>query len=215
MAPLDPLEPRALFAHPLCAAVVAVFAERGFPAARIEEMVARAGVDRAEFDRLFDDKEDAAARVTEAYVDDFERKVGRAYASAPLWPDSLRAAAYAATRWIREFPEGTRFGMVSSLEAGEGARLWRERVFRWSAGLIDEGRRVAPDPDAVPDGAALMAVGAVAEMLSRQVQGVFDADPVAMVPQLMYAAVRPYLGEEAAGRELTIPPPPDLAGPAP
>jgi hypothetical protein len=31
------------------------------------------------------------------------------------------------------------------------------------------------------------------------------------VPRMMYAAVRPYLGEEAARAELEIPPPSDLA----
>ena len=32
-----------------------------------------------------------------------------------------------------------------------------------------------------------------------------------MVPGLMYGAVRPYLGEDAARAELEISPPPDLA----
>jgi hypothetical protein len=32
------------------------------------------------------------------------------------------------------------------------------------------------------------------------------------VPELMYGAVRPYLGEAAARRELDIPPPPRVPG---
>jgi hypothetical protein len=32
-----------------------------------------------------------------------------------------------------------------------------------------------------------------------------------VIPQLMYAAVFPYLGVEAAEEELHIPPPPDLS----
>jgi len=45
----------------------------------------------------------------------------------------------------------------------------------------------------------------------REGQGRLSSAPVELVPELMYGAVRPYLGEEAARRELTIPPPPDLA----
>ncbi len=205
------LEPGALFAHPLAAAVIATIAERGFAAATVEEMSARAGVERAEFDRIFDGREDAAAQVFDAYAEDFERRAQRAFDSESGWPDNLRAAAYETTRWIRDYPEGTAFGMVVSLEAGEEVRLRRERTFRWCAGLIEQGRLVAPEPSAVPEGAALMAVGAVTEILARQVQGTLEADPVEMVPQLMYGAVRPYLGEAAARRELSIPPPADLA----
>jgi AcrR family transcriptional regulator len=207
MAPSARLTGRALYAHPLAAAVVAEVAERGFPATTVKQIVERAGVERAEFYRLFDDKPDAVARVFDAYIDDFQGKVKAAYESAPVWPDSLRAAAYAAMRWIIEHPEGTRFGMVSVLEAGERARLCRERVFIWSAELIEDGRQVAPDPEAVPEGAALMAIGAVVEILARQSQGTVIADPVDTVPKMMYGAVRPYLGEEVARRELEIRPP--------
>jgi AcrR family transcriptional regulator len=201
---------RELFGNRLGATVIEVIAERGFTAATIEEIVERAGIDRAEFDRLFSDKEDAALQVFDSYVREYERRALAAYRSEDRWPDNLRAAAYVAARWILEFPEAAQFGMINVLEAGEPLRIRRENVFRWSAALIEEGRKVAPDPDQVPAGAALMATGAVAEILHRYVQRTIDADPIAMVPQLMYGAVRPYLGEEAARRELEIPPPPDL-----
>jgi AcrR family transcriptional regulator len=213
--PRGRLEGPDLFVHPVAAALIAVIAERGYANATITEIVSRAGIERAEFDRLFDGKEDAAVRVFESYGEEYQRRALRAYRSEAIWPDSLRAAAYVAARWILEYPEATRFGMVNAMEAGEALRLRRESVFRWSAALIEEGRKVAADPSAVPAGAALMAAGAVAEILNRQVQGTIEADPIEMVPQLMYGAVRPYLGEAAARRELSIPPPPDLELPPP
>lgn len=206
-----PLQGAALFRHPLAAAVVAVVAERGFEAATIADFTVRAVVDRAEFDHLFIDKADAVLRVFEAYADDFERQLKAAFDSAPAWPDNLRAAAYALVRWFRRHPGATRFGMVAVLEAGEATRLRREEVFRRFAGLIDAGRAAAPDPDAVPQGAALMVIGAVVELLIRDGQRTLEGDPVELVAQIMYGAVRPYLGEEAARAELTIAPPPDLA----
>ena len=205
-----PLEGPALFRHPLAGAVVATVVERGYDAATVEQMIARGGVGKAEFERLFDSKADAVLRVFEAYIDDFERQVKAAFDAAPPWPDSLRAAAYELIRWMREHPDAAPFGMVEVLEAGEMSRLRREKVFGWCAALIDAGRAVAPEPDAVPEGAALIAVGAVVETISRSSQGTLETDPVELVPQLMYGAVRPYLGEEAARAELSIPPPEDL-----
>ncbi|HEX4306469.1 MAG TPA: TetR/AcrR family transcriptional regulator [Solirubrobacterales bacterium] len=201
------LEGPALFEHPLAAAVIEVVAVHGHEEARIEEITARAGVSREEFDRLFSGKADAVLRVFESYIDDFKRRAGRAYESAPAWPASLRAAAYEFVSWIEDHPYAYEFGMVRILGAGEMARLRREELFAWCAGLIDDGREVAPDPGAVPQAAALIAIGAVVDFASRHAAGELDADPSEFVPELMYGAVLPYLGEEAARSELSAPPP--------
>lgn len=214
MAAAPPLEGPALFRHPLAPAVMAVLAECGYPAATVEEFIDRAGIQPADFDGQFRDKPDLVMRVFEAYIDDFEAKVRGAYATTSSWPDNLRDAAYEVTRWIRDYPDATWFGMVGVLEAGEMARVMREGVFRWCAQMIDDGRAASPRPESVPLGAPLLAIGAIVEILTRQVQGTIIADPVETVPKMMYGAVRPYLGEEAARRELAIPPPADLAEPA-
>jgi hypothetical protein len=100
--------------------------------------------------------------------------------------------------------------MVGVLDAGEMAQVRREEVFRWCASLVEAGREASPG-EPPPRSAALITVGAVVEGLRRQQEGTLRGDPVEVVPQMMYRAVRPYLGEEAALRELGIPPPPDLA----
>jgi AcrR family transcriptional regulator len=205
------LEGARLIAHPLGCAVIEVINERGYELASVEAFVARAGIDRAEFDREFDGKADVTLRVMEAFIGDFKRRVKAAFEAEPSWPDNLRAAGYEAVRWLTENPKTTHFGMVSSAEAGDMPRARREEIFRWCASLIDAGRAVAADPAAVPPMAAIVAVGAVAETLRRQQEGTVSADTVGIVPELMYGAVRPYLGEEAARRELEIPPPADLA----
>ncbi len=206
------LEGPRLVAHPLGCAVVSVINERGYEAASVEEFLARSGTDRAEFDRHFAGKAEVTLAVMEAFIGDFRSRVSAAYESEPAWPDSLRAAAYEAARWLTENPKTTHFGMVSSVEAGDMPRARREEIFLWCASLIEAGREVAPDPGAVPPMAAIIAIGAVAETLRRQQEGVESADTVAIVPEMMYGAVRPYLGEEAARAELSVPPPPDLAG---
>jgi AcrR family transcriptional regulator len=204
-----------LLGHPLATALFTATREHGYEAVSVEELVEGAGISREEFDAEFTGKTDLTVKVFEAYTDDFKARAGRVFESVPTWPDNMRAAAYETARWLREHPESVWFGMVGALAAPDRVLLLREQTFIWAAGVIDAGRALAPDPEAVPAGAALMAVGAIAETLRRQQEGTIDEDIVAAVPKMMYAAVRPYLGEEVARRELEIPPPADLAAEGP
>jgi AcrR family transcriptional regulator len=196
------------FSDPVATALVELIAERGYAATDVEAVIGRAGVERAEFERRFADKEDCVLKVYEALIANFEAEVRAAYDAFPEWPTSLRAAAYAAADWMETRPQTARFGGVDVLYArNEMVRVRREQVFQYCAGLIDAGRAVAADPAAVPEAAAIMAIGAVAQMLTQRMQRGEDLESWRMVPELMYAAVRPYLGEEVARAELTAPRP--------
>jgi AcrR family transcriptional regulator len=199
-----------LLLHPLTTAVVEVVNERGYELADVETIIERAGISRSEFDRYFEDKADLVMRIVEAALAYFRERVEAAYREGGKWPDNIRAAAYETARWLIEFPEATRFVMISATAAGEMVRARREEIFRWGASLVDGGRPLAGDPEGVPQRAGLLAIGAVVEELRRSQEGRLEGKIVAAVPRLMYAAVRPYLGEEAARRELQIPLPPDL-----
>lgn len=146
----------------------------------------------------------------EDLVADNQRVVRRAFESEERWPDSLRAGAYAQARWIAAHPEEVRFMMLETLWASELTGALRDQFLAEYTAMIDAGRAVAPDPDAVPPLAAESVIGAIIQVLARYSSGqAAQRDPVAAVPEMMYLAVRPYLGEEAARRELSIPPPTD------
>jgi AcrR family transcriptional regulator len=75
-------------------------------------------------------------------------------------------------------------------------------TMRVIASLIDAGRQEMDDPDAVPHTTAeALAGSAYGQIYSRIVRGAVDELPD-LVPQLMSAAVMPYLGMEAAMAEL-------------
>jgi AcrR family transcriptional regulator len=189
-----------------------VLREQGFEAADTAGICRRAGVRIEDLSGRMRNKTYLVLMVSEAYADDFQAGVEAAFESEPTWPDNLRAAAYQVVRWIGRYPEATWWGSVGLLEAGETARARRDEIFAWAAEMIDRGRAAAPDPAAVPEHAAMLAIGAIVETLGRQMHGGIDAEPVEGVRWLMSSAVRPYLGEVAARAELEIPPPPDLTG---
>jgi AcrR family transcriptional regulator len=200
-----------LFAHPLAKGTMEVLREEGFEGADVAEFCRRAGLSVDDLPDSMRDKRYLVIVVSESYADDFQADVGAAFDAEPDWPANLRAAAYQVVRWIDRPPAATWWGTVGLLEAGEAARARRDEIFAWAARMIDAGRAVAPDPDAVPEHASTLAMGAIVETLGRRMQGGIGGEPVEGVQWLMSAAVRPYLGEEAARRELELPPPPDLA----
>jgi AcrR family transcriptional regulator len=197
------------YADPIFAALIAVVAERGYEATTVAEIARRAGVDRADFERRFADKDACALLCFEAFVADYEWRVESAYHSQPDWRTGLRATAYEVAEWICEHPDLIRFGTVDSLEAkSEMIRVRREEVLGYGARVIDRGRAEAADPDAIPSSAGVMAVGSIVQLLTLQMQGHRNLDPFTVVREMLYLAVRPYVGEQAAREELTLPRPP-------
>jgi AcrR family transcriptional regulator len=205
------LEGPALLAHPLSDALISAVRSRGYREAPLEEILERAALARREFEREFEGKDDLALRVFDALAGDFRARVEDAFSSQPRWPAQLRAAGWEMARWVLDNPESVWFGMVGVLDAGDMVLARRRELFLWCASLVDAGRAAAPDPDRVPPQASLVATGAVVELLRRGAEGPPLHGVVASVPFLLYGAVRPYLGEEAARAELEIDPPPDLA----
>ena len=206
----DGLGGRRLLAHPLGRAVVEVTNERGYELADTRAFAHRAGIAEAEIHAQFADKRDLVLAVLEAAIADFRARVGAAFEAGEVWPDNLRGAAYETARWLLEHPGQTRFVVVSTAGAGDMARARREELYLWGATLIDQGRAFAPLPEKVPALAGIVAIGAVVEGLRRQQEGSLGGGIVEAIPRLLYAAVRPYLGESAARRELARPLPADL-----
>jgi AcrR family transcriptional regulator len=210
MVVLVRLEGEALLADPIADVVLATVRDRGYRAATVEELARRANLSLTEFRLRFRGKQEVTELILQAHIERYRRRVGGVYDEAGAWPDNLRAAVHETARCMLENPDLTWFVTVGILDAGEVARARRDRVFSWAAGLIDAGRGLAADPDAIPGPAPVMAIGAVVESLRRQQAVGTDLDPDWFVPFLMYSAVRPYLGEEAARAELTVELPEDL-----
>lgn len=181
--------------------------EHGYDGVTVEEIADRAGGDVADFEQHFPGKQGCAVAVLEGIAEDNLRAVRGAFDREPRWPDSLRAAAHAHARWILENPKKMRFGLLETLWAGEMTSALRDSLFRAYIEMVDAGREAAPDPDAIPAYTAEGVVGSITQVVVRNMGRADGGDLLSQVPEMMYLAVRPYLGEEVARRELTLPPP--------
>jgi AcrR family transcriptional regulator len=198
----------------IAAAAIELAAEYGYEATTIEMVVERAGVTRADFDLHFAGKEDCALQLYEEYLGGFVALVLEAAEREEEWRDSMRAAGYAAARFVRDNPRLAKVGVVQMLAAGSMAEARRAGMMDPIVDLIDAGRQQLPDPDSVGRGVAEGVLGSIYEIAIRDLaSGLGTSAAEAIVPQLMYVAVRPYVGHEVAREELEMPPPPDPRGP--
>ena len=186
---------------------------RGYRETSIEQVLEQAGASREEFDALFLDKQECYLRFYEEMTERFNVAVFGAFERPGPWRDRLRAAAYAAARWMRDNPRETRYGTIDMLEAGELAQAYRNETLRRCVAMIDAGRLELEDPDSVPEMTAQVVLGSIAERLMGNLRRARETGGESFVPEFMSIAVLPYLGEEAAKEELTIPPPAEAANP--
>ena len=185
----------------LIEALIEVAAERGYMDTSIEMVIARAGLDRPAFDRHFRGKYDGFLSAWQEMNEECMASLMRAYDSEQHWPDRLRAVACEVVGSLCNEPSRACFA-VEVLAAGDAARARRDMTMRVIASLIDAGRKEMDDPESVPHTTAeALAGSAYGQVYAKVVRGDTDELPK-LIPQLMSAAVMPYLGVEAALEEL-------------
>lgn len=194
----------------ICEVTRELVVERGHEGLSTEDVIERASIRRSDFDRLFASREELYVALFEKLADEFEVEVVEAFQAHDAWRDGLRACAYAAARWLRDHPREIGFGVFQMFAAGDLAQVHRENQLQRMVDLVDLGRRELDDPDSMGRGVAEGVIGSIYGLLVKELQsgeGVAAAE--AYVPEMMYIAVRPYLGHDVAREELSIPPPPE------
>jgi AcrR family transcriptional regulator len=196
--------------HRLREALLDLCVERGYGDLRLEDLLERAAVDAPDFHHSYPDLDAYFNAVLgRAYAEFFE-VAQAAVAGKAGWRDRMRATAYALLRFLRTDERVARLAAVEAQHGGEGALRLFVQTFNRLVDLLDEGSAEAGGPES-PSRATAVGIGGV--VFARVQEAVAEGElglGEEEIPQLMYAAVFPYLGAEAAEEELRIPPPPEL-----
>lgn len=157
---------------------------------------------------MSDPREEALYAAVKAGTEELMTRVLAVYAAEDGWRNQLRAVAYELLRFLEEDRDRARQMMIEAPMASERIRAIRENGIEGLTALIDLGRNELPDPSSVPPGVAEVTAGAIYNRMHVAVEAdEFGPAAHTMVPELMYSAVLPYLGPEAAAEELQIPSP--------
>lgn len=190
----------------IAATIVEMVADHGFEAVGVEELCERAQASRVHFDRCFADLEECFLSLHDEALAELCARVEEAREGRESWHDRVWATGVAAMRFLQEDPSRARFLVVAVNGAGTRARGRRDLIVRRIADQLDPGRGEVEDERPISRVTAEVAAGAVyGAILARVQSGAIDRGEE-FLPELIYLAVMPYLGSQAAEEELMVQP---------
>lgn len=186
----------------LLEAAVRVVAAKGYAAATIGDLTKEAGISRTTFYELFDDKEACFLAAYDNAVDTFVRQIVDAYESEQRWPERARAGLETLLETLAADPALARLALVDIGSAGPAAqRRYRAAIQRLTP-LFEEGRDFAPGGRGLPANTSRMAIGGVTGLISDELVSGRAEDLPGLLSDLLFATLVPYIGPNAAAREV-------------
>lgn len=183
--------------------------ERGYSALSLDDLLERAEVDSPTFERHYGDLANCFYLTYAEALEGFRRRGASARARADSWRGRVRATAYALYRFLADDEKLRRFTTAEVRGGGERVQLLFGEEVEALFDLIDEGRREPGAPATLTRATAEQVGGGIFNQLYAVGSRGGPMPPEGeIIPQLMYAVVLPYLGDEAAREELRISPPP-------
>ncbi len=190
----------------MLAAAVDAVDEVGYAGMTVAQVISRARVSRKTFYDVFADREDCFLAAFEQALGQGSELLGEAYAAEASWSDGVRSALARLLATMDDEPALSRLVIVEAMAAGERVLECRAEAFAELAAAVDRGRSEpgALDP---PEVTAEGLVGAVFAVLHARVLDPGDAPLSELLGPLMSMIALPYLGAQAAERELHRPSP--------
>jgi AcrR family transcriptional regulator len=173
---------------------------QGYEQATVQDAIARVGLYRQAFYDNFQDKEDCYLEALEAGSAWIELAMRRAIGDDLGWRDQLRGALTGLLGFLDDEPEIGRALLVEVHAAGPRAVAKRTEAMERAARAVDLAREESQD-DAPAISAEAVVAGVLAVLHSR-LAGREDGTFTRLLPELMYLAVLPYFGAEAAAEEM-------------
>jgi AcrR family transcriptional regulator len=182
-------------------AVVELVSRRGYHDTSVERICKVAPVSFATFRNHFRDKEECFLAAFDETVDEGVRRVAEAARGAEAeWADWIAAGLGALLAMIREEPALARVCLVESLTAGPVGIDRYEAAVRLCIPALERGRTEAKAGSELPPLLEETIAGGVAWAIHRKVS-LGEAEAVeALYGDLLETLLKPYLGEEKAGR---------------
>ncbi len=181
----------------LLAAVVRVTVAKGYESTTVADILGEAGVGRETFYELFDDKLDCMLAAHKLLIDSLEERVREVYIVEGPWPQRMRAALAATLEWFAAEPDVARFALVELSAVGPAFRPRFKAEFERATKLLEEGAgEDGPEPEMTR--AYALAVGAILARIYEEVVLHRTSELPALLPDLTYELLVPFLGEEQA-----------------
>lgn len=186
--------------------------ERGYGEITLAVLLERAGVDGASFEYHFGDLEDCLCSVLEVIRKDLMSRVERAIAEQECWRERIRATGHVLLEFLREDQRVTHLCVIETRRLGGRPEQLLTGAIDRLTDLLDQGRAELDDPESLSRGTAESIAARIFDLVCVAVEKDRLDEGEDMIRLLTYEAVRPYLGADAAARELNALVDPDALG---
>ena len=181
-------------------ATAELFDEQGYAAMVISDVIARAGVSRATFYDLFDDKRHCVAVAQQWAFDTLRERFLAACAAGPEWPSGVLAAVGIGLDEAVDSPGKARLVLASGHAYTEPSLAAGVSGMAQFVAMLDRGAKGCPAAR-VPEGLAReAAVGAAMAIVGSHLSAGSVGELPALRAELAEILLTPYLGAAAAAR---------------
>jgi AcrR family transcriptional regulator len=188
----------------LLEAMLRVAAAKGYEATTVTDVIEVAGVPRATFEEMFEDKQSCFLEAYDAVFDVLVAHVTAAFESAAgePWPERIAAGLRALVELLATEADIARLSMVEVTAAGDDARArYRAALSRFTP-FLEEGREYSKQSEELPADTARFAIGGATSMIFDEIRAGRGPELKRILPDLVFAVLMPYLGPEEAEDEM-------------
>jgi AcrR family transcriptional regulator len=176
--------------------------EHGYEQTTVQAAITNAGLYRQAFYDNFEDKEDCYLQALDAGSAWIELAMRQAAADESTWRGRLRSALGGLLSYLDQQPEVGRALLVEVHAAGAAAVEKRTEAMERAAEMIDLAR--AESENAAPAISAEAVVAGILAVLHTRLAARRTESFAPLLPELMYLAVLPYFGADAAATEMRV-----------
>jgi len=178
-------------------AAISVFAQQGYPATTVDDIVAAAEIGVGSFYSFYGGKEECLLDAYERIVSMAKGELERAVAGASVWEERICQGLRRTLDLVVEEPQRARIALVEIQTAGAPAlERYNETLLELSRQLA-AGRERADEARWVPGSLEAILSSCFAWMLHRRASFGGDATP-RLLNEMAELALEPYLGEAGA-----------------
>ncbi|HEX6456421.1 MAG TPA: TetR/AcrR family transcriptional regulator [Solirubrobacterales bacterium] len=175
---------------------------RGYERATVQDAIAAAGIYRQAFYDSFRDKEDCYLQALDAGSAWVELAMREEAAGETTWRGQLRGALTGLLRFLDREPAVGRALLVEVHAAGPDAVEKRTEAMARASAAMDLAR--AESGGEAPEISAEAVVAGILAVLHSRLSASQTDGFMRLLPELMYLAVLPYFGADAAATEMRL-----------
>jgi AcrR family transcriptional regulator len=190
----------------LLAGMLRATAQLGYREVSVQDVLDRAGVSRPTFYEHFGNKEDCFIAAFDSAAGRLRERIEAGAEPGGNWRARLRLSLEELLRFVDEDPDAAMSLIVDGRAACPPALAHRDELLDGFASCLDtQVRAETPADETTPSAiAAAGIVGGIEALLYSRLNRGETEDLPSLLPSLMYFAVLPYEGQEAASEELGI-----------